>query len=175
MENIELKLECRDPGLARSICLTYGARFAGTQEQTDTYFRLSRGRLKKRESPGEAPEWIYYERPDQARARTSTFTLYTEVEARRQFGRRKLPVWVVVRKRRDVFLVGNVRIYLDAVEGLGAFVEFEAMVSQGQSAARCHEAIADLREVLAPALGEPVALSYSDLAAQGAETHGGPG
>ncbi len=171
MENIEIKLECRDPGLARSICRTYGAAFAGTLNQTDTYYRLARGRerLKKRETPGERAEYVHYERADQARPRPSRFTLYTAAEARRRFGKAPLPVWVVVRKVREVFIVANIRIHLDEVPGLGHFVEFEAEVSSAHDAAQCHESIATLREVLAPALGEPVALSYADLVAQAAE------
>ncbi len=165
MENIEIKLECRDLSMARSICRAHGATFAGTLEQTDTYYRLARGRLKKRETPGEQAEYIHYLRPDDARPRSSVYSLLTADEARRRFGKAPLPVWVLVRKRRDLFLVGNVRIHLDSVEGLGDFVEFEAMVSLSVPPARCREQIAELREVLAPVLGEPVSLSYSDLVA----------
>jgi len=35
-----------------------------------------------------------------------------------------------VRKRREIYLVENVRIHLDEVEGLGTFLEFEAMLDQ---------------------------------------------
>lgn len=169
MENIEIKLECRDADLARAICRSYGAVFAGTLRQTDTYFRVPGGRLKKRETPGEEAEYIQYERADEARPRRSIFALYTPKEARRKFGRRALPVWVVVRKKRDLFLTGNIRIHIDDVEGLGRFVEFEALVSSSQSAARCRKAIAKLREVLTPALGEPIALGYADLLAAEAD------
>jgi adenylate cyclase, class 2 len=169
VKNIEIKLECRDPGLARNICRTYGAAFAGTLNQTDTYYRLPQGRLKKRETPGERVEYVHYERADQARPRPSRFTLYSAAEARRRFGKAPMPVWVVVRKVREVFIVANIRIHLDEVPGLGHFVEFEAEVSTAHDAAQCHESIATLREVLGPALGEPVALSYADLAAQAAE------
>lgn len=163
MQNIELKLECRDARLARALCASIGAAFAGTLEQTDTYFRLPRGRLKKRECPNEPVEYIFYDRADDARPRPSTYTIYTEEEALTRFGRAPLPVWVVVRKRRDVFLLGNVRIHVDEVAGLGAFLEFEAQVSRDFDAGRCREVIAGLRESLSPALGEAVAVGYADL------------
>ena len=35
----------------------------------------------------------------------------------------------VVRKRREIYLWQNVRIHLDDVEGLGQFLEFEAVLS----------------------------------------------
>lgn len=166
MQNLELKLECRDPGLARAICISYGATFIGTLDQTDTYYRLPQGRLKKRECPGEPTEFIFYDRADAARPRLSSFTIYSEAEARTRFGRHPLPVWVVVKKRRELFIVGNVRIHLDSVEGLGDFVEFEALVSGDHSAPKCHAAIAALRETLAPVLGEPISAGYSDMAAR---------
>ena len=76
-----------------------------------------------------------------------------------------LPVWIVVKKHREVFMLGNVRIHLDRVEGLGAFLEFEALVSRDHPEAGCHEALADLRAGLGPVLGEPIACGYSDLVA----------
>ncbi len=39
-----------------------------------------------------------------------------------------LEVRCVVQKRREIFLVDNVRIHLDAVVGLGDFLEFEAVL-----------------------------------------------
>ncbi len=35
----------------------------------------------------------------------------------------------MVRKRREIYLWHNVRIHLDDVEGLGQFLEFEAVLS----------------------------------------------
>jgi adenylate cyclase class IV len=165
MQNLEIKLECRDPELARTICRAYGATRIGVLEQTDTYSRVANGRLKKRESPGEPAEYIFYERPDAVHARLSSFTIYSEAEALQRFGAGPLPVWVVVKKRRELWIVGNVRIHLDDVEGLGRFIEFEALVTSSQNVEKCTEAIAQLREALAPVLGEPVARSYGDMLA----------
>lgn len=165
MRNVEVKLECRDARLARALCASLGATFAGTLEQTDTYFRVPRGRLKRRQGPDEPVEYIEYDRADEARPRSSTCTIYSEEEALARFGRAPMPVWIIVRKRRDVYLLGNVRIHVDEVAGLGAFVEFEASVSRDMNDARCREAIAALRESLAPALGEAVAVGYADLLA----------
>jgi predicted adenylyl cyclase CyaB len=39
----------------------------------------------------------------------------------------------VVRKRRLVYVVGNTRIHLDEVEGLGSFLELEVVLSPGES------------------------------------------
>ena len=42
-----------------------------------------------------------------------------------------LGVSSVVIKRREVYLYQNVRIHLDDVQGLGTFLEFEAVLGQG--------------------------------------------
>lgn len=166
MQNLEFKAECRDIDLARSICRAYGATRIGLLEQTDTYFRVPAGRLKKRETPGEPTEYISYERPDAVHPRVSSFTLYGEAEALQRFGTNPLPVLAVVKKRRELWLVGNVRIHLDEVESLGRFIEFEALVTSGQNLEKCSDAITQLREAFAPVLGEPVPVSYCDLIAR---------
>ena len=69
----------------------------------------------------------------------------------------------IVRKRREIYLWKNVRIHLDEVEGLGEFIEFEAVLTSTDAEA---EARADLEMLgarfrldLAQLLGP----SYSDL------------
>lgn len=165
MQNVELKLELRDPDLARAILRSLGATRAEILEQTDTYYHVPRARLKRRETAGRPAEYIFYDRPDMARARLSRFTIYDEDRARERFGTAPLPVRVVVRKRREVYVAGQVRVHLDDVEGLGRFLEFEAMISPRQTAGAGQSAIADLREALAPALGEPIGVGYADMLA----------
>jgi adenylate cyclase class 2 len=167
--NVEFKAELRDPNLAASIALALGARHVGTLEQTDTYFKVARGRLKKRETTGEETEWILYHRPDNATTKISEFTLYGEEEAAERFGKSAMPVWVVVKKHRELFLLDNVRIHLDAVEHLGNFLEFEALVRPGRGKVKCDEAVKRLRAEFAPVLGGAIATSYSDMVASQAE------
>lgn len=168
MQNVEFKAELRDPALARTIlrAAAIGATWIIQLAQTDTYYRVSSGRLKKRECPGEPTEYIFYDRADRTHPKLSHFKIYSETQALERFGTSPLPVWVVVRKTRDLYMLGNVRIHLDDVENLGKFIEFEALVSPQHNVARCHELIAELREALAPALGEAIATGYSDLLAQ---------
>lgn len=170
MHNVEFKVELRDPNLARTIIVRQGATFIGTLDQTDTYFRIPSGRLKKREQVGEPTEYIFYDRENRTRPKLSHFTIYSEAEARERFGTTPLPVWIVVRKRRDLYLLGNVRIHVDQVEGLGFFLEIEALVSTSTNVARCHTSIAELRALLQPVLGEAIAVGYSDLLAQDVES-----
>ncbi len=165
MQNVEFKAELRDPALAKAILgpAGIGATWIVQLHQTDTYYVVPAGRLKKRECPGEPTEYIFYDRADRAQPKLSHFKLYTEGQALERFGSSPLPVWLVVKKVRDLYMLGNVRIHLDDVEGLGHFIEFEALVSPQHTIALCHEALAVLREQLGLAMGEPIAQGYSDL------------
>ena len=165
MKNVEFKAELRDRDLARTVAEYLGARHVGTLEQTDTYYRVASARLKRRETVGEETEWVLYRRPDQSGPKVSDFRVLSDEEALERFGTAPMPVWVTVKKKRDLYLLDNVRIHLDAVEGLGNFLEFEALVRPGQSEQTCRERVMRLREHFAPALGEPIAASYSDLMA----------
>jgi homotetrameric cytidine deaminase len=72
---------------------------------------------------------------------------------------------VVVDKHRHLLLYENVRIHLDEVEGLGAFVELEGVAPADSDLTREHELVSRLRAELG--LGDPVAVSYSDLLLDG--------
>lgn len=163
MQNVEFKAELKDVDLARSICIALGAQLAGILDQTDTYYVVSQGRLKKRETVGEPAEWILYERPDAPGNKISRFKIYSEDEALQRFGAASLPVRVIVKKVRELYMLGNVRIHLDTVDGLGSFLEFEAMVSPRQNEAECQKEVTRLRKELSPALGEAIAVGYADM------------
>jgi adenylate cyclase, class 2 len=166
MQNVEFKAELRDPDLARTI-LGSGALknvlWIESLEQTDTYFRVPDGRLKKRETVGYPTEYIFYNRTNRSRPKLSNFVLYSEQSALERFGTTPLPIWLVVKKTRDLWLYQGVRIHLDRVESLGSFIEFEALVSPERNLAKCHEFMDELRRAFGPSLGEPIASGYSDL------------
>jgi adenylate cyclase class IV len=172
MHNVELKAELRDAALARGILRSIGAVFVLSLRQTDTYFRVASGRLKRRETEGEPVEYIRYERTDRAAPKLSHFSILTEEEALERFGALPLPVRVVVRKKRELWMHGNVRVHLDTVEKLGVFVELEALVSPSCHVVRCHEAINTLRAQLRPAMGELIDCGYADLLERDLEAQG---
>jgi homotetrameric cytidine deaminase len=75
----------------------------------------------------------------------------------------------VVEKRRHLLLWETVRIHLDEVEGLGSFIELEAVAQSDSDLSREHAQVAHLREALH--IGELREGSYSDAlrAAEGRE------
>ncbi|MHC4415431.1 MAG: class IV adenylate cyclase [Planctomycetota bacterium] len=166
MQNIEFKAELLDLVAARRQCAVLGAQRIGAIRQTDTYYKLHEGRLKKREGPGEPTEWIHYHRADLVRPRMCHYTILSDEQAKRRWGSQSLRAWLKVTKTRELWMLDNVRIHLDQVDRLGAFIEFEAAVSRKHDVQACHQAINHLRHVFGVSLGEPLAASYCDLMAQ---------
>jgi adenylate cyclase class IV len=166
MQNIEYKAELRDLDAARVQCRQIGAELIGTLRQTDQYYRLTDGRLKRREAPDEPIEWIFYHRRDATRPRMCNYSILSDEQAKRRWGTQSLRPWLVVAKTRELWMVENVRIHLDQVDEIGRFIEFEAMVSERHDVKECHLAIDHLRGTFAPILGEPISVGYSDLMAQ---------
>ena len=117
--NIELK--ARDPDPARSLqaALQVGASDEGWLHQTDTYFRVPRGRLKLREE-GAVAHLISYERADETVARESRYRLVPVGDSAglKDALSDALGVLVVVEKSRRLLLWHGVRIHLDEVRGL---------------------------------------------------------
>lgn len=131
--NIEIKARCDDHGRTRQILSEMGSRVMGTDHQIDTYFRVPDGRLKLREGSIEN-SLIFYQRPDQAGPKRSDVQLYRvtppDPSLKAVLGE-ALGVFVVVDKEREIHFVDNVKIHLDHVEGLGAFLEIEAIDADG--------------------------------------------
>jgi predicted adenylyl cyclase CyaB len=169
MQNVEFKAELRDLDLARVLCKRVRATFLETLRQTDTYFRLADGRLKRRETAGHPTEYIFYHRENAARARLSRFKIYTQSQALVHFGSLGLPVWTVVHKTREVWMHSGVRIHLDVVDQLGTFLELEALVTDQTPADQCHQTLGLIRQAFSPVLGEILSHSYADMVAADAE------
>ena len=165
MQNVEFKSELRDPSLARTICSSLGAIHADTLLQTDTYYRVPDAKLKKRETVGRPTEFVFYTRASRTKPKISNFMIYSEQQAAERFGTSPLPVLMVVKKSRELWVYQGVRIHLDNVESLGWFVEFEALVTPERNLARCHELMDTLRRAFHPAMGEAIAVGYVDLLA----------
>jgi len=165
MQNVECKCSLLDIELARLAVRKLGALRVGQVDQHDTYFKLADGRLKKRESPGERPSYVHYHRIDRSIPKLSNFYIYTEDQAHQRFGIRTLVPWVTVDKKREIWLYRNAHLHFDEVLELGNYFEAEALVTPTNHVGHAHRLIAEIREKLAPALGELISTSYADMAA----------
>ncbi len=164
---IEFKAHCADHAPLRAILVEKEARYLGEDHQIDTYFKVPAGRLKLREGSIER-KLIFYSRANQAGPKRSDVLLFPVEKpfsaALRKLLSRALGVLAVVDKRRHIYFIDNVKIHLDEVEGLGQFVEVEAI---GQDGSRTEAFLAEqcdqLKASFAVADQDLIALSYSDM------------
>ncbi len=126
--NFEFKARLKREAHVRAALKKLRARYVGMDHQVDTYFRVPAGRLKVREGRIENA-LIFYERADQPRARRSRIQLMplSRRNAVKAVLAAALGVRAVVNKRREIYFVGNVKVHLDRVRGLGKFLEVEAI------------------------------------------------
>lgn len=125
--NVEIKAKCNDASFIRNYLLTSGADFKGIDEQTDTYFNVPNGRLKLREGNIEN-NLIFYERTNQAGPKNSHFQLVKieDAEGLKEALTKSNGIKVVVKKKREIYFINNVKFHIDEVPGLGSFTEIEA-------------------------------------------------
>jgi predicted adenylyl cyclase CyaB len=163
--NIEIKARCHDMAAARRAARSAGARRAGVLHQIDTYFHVAHGRLKLRQIRDQRSELIWYDRPNRAAARDSNYCIVPldDPMAMKALLSMSLGVRSVVRKRRELWMYRNVRIHLDQVDGLGNFIELEAVVSSRDTPAVCRRRLDVLVEVLAIRKSDQLAASYGEL------------
>jgi predicted adenylyl cyclase CyaB len=125
--NIEIKAKANDPEFIRSYLRDSNAEFKGTDFQTDIYFNVPAGRLKLREGNIEN-NLIYYERTNSPGAKESSFQLVRVADAKalKEILTKSLGIKIVVKKKREIYFIGNVKFHVDEVEDLGNFTEIEA-------------------------------------------------
>ena len=161
--NYEFKARLKNEAHVRTVLKALRARFAGTDHQVDTYFRVRRGRLKVRRGDIENA-LIFYERPNARRARPSRVRMIELPPhcAVQEILAAALGVLAVVDKRREIYFAGNVKIHLDRVRGLGRFVEVEAISRSGR-VRRIREQARKFQELFKIEDADILAESYSDL------------
>lgn len=107
-------------------------KFIGEDHQIDTYFKVEKGRLKLREGNIEN-SLIHYERENTADAKSSKILLYQHSpnQTLKDILVKTLGVKVVVDKLRRIYFIENVKFHFDKLEGLGTFIEVEAIDKDG--------------------------------------------
>jgi len=132
--NIEIKAKCGDPQHIRQLLEDSSAKFKGVDHQVDTYFRVPNGRLKLRQGNIENG-LIFYNRPNAAGPKRADVSLFrTDTPGGAQLHETltgALETLVVVDKQREIYFIDNVKFHIDNVEGLGHFVEIEAIDKDG--------------------------------------------
>ena len=152
----------------RNFLKSQNAFHKGTDHQIDTYFKVESGRLKLRQGNVET-NLIYYNRLNTKAPKKSTVLLYkpnesTKLKAILETVHSTL---CVVDKVREIYFIDNVKFHLDTVQGLGTFIEIEAIdesntVDYDIILKQCNSYMAQLKIEDK----DLVSVSYSDLIMQ---------
>jgi len=163
--NVEIKARIRDLAQLRARAQSIADKGPVEIQQDDTFFVCHNGRLKLRIFSESRGELIFYKRDNSPNPKesqyiiTPTSTPYelreTLVLALGECGR--------VRKHRTLFLAGQTRIHLDEVEGLGAFMELEVVLSDGETVAQGIEVAHHIMQQLGVDDQDLVDRAYVDL------------
>lgn len=166
IQNAEIKARCAAPETVRTILLQQGAEHRGTDLQTDIYFVVPEGRLKLRRGNIEH-SLIYYQRPNTAATRQSLVHLVrlgADSTALEGLLTAVHGVRCIVKKQRDIYFIGNVKFHIDVVEGLGSFVEIEAIGEPGAAVyEQLHLQCNTYMQILQINSSDLLTHSYSDM------------
>jgi len=162
--NVEIKAHLRDPERARSILNGISDTPVEILDQSDTFFSVKQGRLKLR-IQGEKGELIYYERPDLTSAKESSYCIFPveRPDLLLEVLAPSIGIRGKIEKRRHLYRVGNTRIHLDEVKGLGGFIELEVVLDEGENVDDGAAIANRLMEKLGIAREDLVACAYIDL------------
>ena len=130
--NIEFKAKASDIVSLEEKLLTLKPKYVGEDYQKDTYYNVDFGRLKLREGNIENA-LIWYNRENVGGAKQSDILLYKHLpdEALKNILLKLHGIKIVVDKIRKIYFVDNVKFHFDRVEGLGTFIEVEAIDDSG--------------------------------------------
>ena len=163
--NFEFKARTTELHNLEKNLLTLDPKFIGEDNQADTYFNVPKGRLKLREGNIDN-QLIYYERQNTAGAKQSDVLLYQHNPDKtlKDILIKVHGIKVVVAKRRRIYFIDNVKFHFDIIEGLGTFIEVEAIDKDGslgieklKEQANKYAAFFNIKT------GDFVADSYSDM------------
>ena len=168
--NIEIKIAC-DTDMTSDVIARLNRRGVDVTEallQTDTYFKVTNGRLKLRVIEGHGTELIQYLRADILGSRLSD---YRRIPIASELASALLAalgesrgILATVRKTRQLAIWKSTRIHLDEVDGLGHFIELETMLAtEDADPVDAQREFDEIVEWLGLARYPPIAGSYSDL------------
>jgi predicted adenylyl cyclase CyaB len=163
--NVEIKARVANQGAIRRRAEALADGPAELLVQEDTFFACPEGRLKLRRFGDGNGELIFYRRVDTAGPRESEFfkAPVSDPDALCETLGAALGVLGQVHKRRELHLVGQTRIHLDEVEGLGWFLELEVVLQEDQAPAEGERIANELMAALGITRADLVDVAYVDL------------
>ena len=162
--NIEIKARCNDHEVIRKILLSGNAEFKGVDNQIDSYFKVNSGRLKLREGNIENA-LIHYNREDKDEPKESDILLYktSKNSLLKELLTKALGEIITVNKEREIYFIGNVKFHLDKVEGLGEFIEIEAIGKDDEDKSTLMQQCKFYLNLFGISKEDLIPVSYSDM------------
>jgi len=163
--NIEIKAKVNDPLALQKRAESLSDAPAVVIHQEDIFFHTAQGRLKLRILAPDRGELIYYQRRNAAGPKRSDYSIAKtgDPAALKTVLSAGLGIRGVVKKRRALYLLGNTRIHLDEVEGLGHFMELEVVLTPEQDDAAGESIAANLMDKLGVEEADLIDVAYIDL------------
>ena len=133
--NVEIKARLRDRDGVERLVRARADHGPEVIVQEDVFFPCESGRLKLRSFSKDSGELIFYRRLDTEGPTESEFfkAPTSDPEAMAIALGAALGTAGVVRKRRTLYRVGQARVHLDEVEGLGHWLELEVVLEPNVS------------------------------------------
>ena len=163
--NIEIKARVPDFEGLQQIAAQISDTPCQTIPQEDTFFNCPQGRLKLRELDPHHGQFIYYQRQNVTGPKHSEYKIFNtddpaglKLILAEAFGIRG-----VITKVRYLYLVGQTRIHLDDVKGLGKFMELEVVLQPGQTDAEGQAIAEKLMDALGIRETDLIDSAYLDL------------
>jgi predicted adenylyl cyclase CyaB len=163
--NIEIKARVHDFSTLRQKAEQLSDIPCQVITQEDTFFNCPDGRIKLRELTPQHAQLVYYQRPDVTGPKHSEYHIFEtdNPSELKDILQRAYGVCGVVSKVRYLYLVGQTRLHLDVVQGLGEFMELEVVLKPGQSDAEGQAIARDLMQQLDIREQDLVESAYMDL------------
>jgi predicted adenylyl cyclase CyaB len=163
--NIEIKAAVADLPRIAALVAAMSDTPPTPLKQRDTFFGWPTGRLKLREFDTGESELIFYNRADVTGTKQSHYEITPVADAAslKRLLRQAFGETAVVEKTRVLSLIGQTRVHLDDVNGLGTFLELEVVLRPDQSPEEGHAIAADLMSRLGIQESDLIATAYADM------------
>ncbi|XP_025414760.1 uncharacterized protein LOC112686605 [Sipha flava] len=137
--------------------------------QEDTFYNLpagNKGKLKFRKIQGSDSELIFYEREEITGPKLSDFHRCKVPDDIKEFLSTTLGTWGIVKKVRNLIMIGQTRVHFDSVEGLGDFVELEVVLDDKQTVEDGQKIASNLMSHLQIEEKDLISVSYINMLCQ---------
>lgn len=164
--NVEIKAQCSNLVKMRIKLKELNARYEGADHQIDTYFKTKDFKLKLRQGNIEN-NLIFYDRQKKKGPKLSSIIFYKTEEdsgSLKEILAKVMGIDIIIDKSREIYWIDNVKFHLDQVQGLGEFMEIEAIDYKGTiGEEKLLEQCNHYLKTLGIKKGDLITNSYSDM------------